>query len=297
MTDANPQSQPENAVSTEVPVKQPLVQRRYKMVVAYDGSAFHGWQKQEPPDQEPLRTVQGELQSAMQRLLGQRLILTGASRTDAGVHAQGQVVHFDATVRIPIERLAHAINGRLPDDIDVRHVLVVPQSFESISGAKNKQYRYRLYNTRSKPLGLRDQVFHCWVPLNIDRMQDAAKRLIGTYDFEGFASAGHGRTSTIRTIYDCHIEHQDHLVDIVVSGNGFLWNMVRIIAGTLVEVGRGHFQSDRINEILKTADRQLAGPTLPPTGLTLEWIRYEDGTDIAPTSIHNIPPQPFGTES
>ncbi len=252
--------------------------QRYKLTLAYDGTNFHGWQKQEPPDEEPLRTVQGETESALRRLIGYPLILTGASRTDAGVHAVGQVAHFDAVVRIPFDRMLHAINTRLPDDIDARHIEIVSPTFESISGAVSKQYRYRLYNSTQKPLALRHHVYHCWVPLDLDNMLSAAQRLIGQHDFAGFAAAGHGRESTVRIIHDCTVERHGDEVHIVVSGSGFLWNMVRIIAGTLVEIGRGHFQPSRINDIIKHADRQLAGPTLPPTGLCLEWIKY--GLDL-----------------
>ncbi|QQE11034.1 tRNA pseudouridine(38-40) synthase TruA [Planctomycetota bacterium] len=248
---------------------------RYKLTVAYDGSDFFGWQKQEPPDQEPLRTVQGVLEQALIRKLKQPIILTGASRTDSGVHALGQVAHFDATTRIPVENLAHAVNGCLPPDIDIRKAEITTDDFQSILGAKNKQYRYRFYTSRHRPLGFRNLVYHTHYPLDPTRMQDAANRLVGEHDFEGFATAGHGRESTVRTIYSCDIEINGEFTDIVVTGNGFLWNQIRIIAGTLLEVGRGHFEPDRIDEIIRTTDRQLAGPTLPPSGLTLEWISYE----------------------
>ncbi len=247
---------------------------RYKLTIAYDGALFHGWQKQEPPGEEPLRTVQGVIIEAMQRLLAQPINLVGASRTDARVHAIGQVAHFDAASRVPVERMAGAITGRLPEDIDIIKAEVVDRSFDAITDAKNKQYRYSLHHTRRRPLGQRHAVYHCWTPLDIDRMNDAAARLVGTHDVEGLSAAGHGRTSTIRTIYDCHVETKDDQVQIVVQGSGFLYNMVRIIAGTLVEVGRGRFEPSVIDRILATADRREAGPTLPAEGLCLEWIAY-----------------------
>lgn len=274
---------PATVVEAEIepaPKPEPVLQR-YRMVVAYDGSYFHGWQKQEPPEGKALRTVAGVVESTMIRTLGQPITLVGASRTDAGVHAWGQVAHFDAKTRIPTDRLALAINSRLPDDVEIRHTEVAPPAFYAIGGAKNKQYRYRIYNSLHRPLGMRNMVWHCWWDLDVARMQDAAARLMGEHDFAGFAAANHGRTTTVRTIFDCHVEQQNDEIHIVVSGSGFLYNMVRIIAGTLVEVGRGRSQPDVVDAVLESCDRRLAGQTLPPQGLWLEWIRYEDGFDSA----------------
>ncbi|MFI4862371.1 MAG: tRNA pseudouridine(38-40) synthase TruA [Phycisphaerales bacterium JB063] len=254
---------------------------RYKLTLAYDGSAFHGWQKQNPPGEEPLRTVQGELEAVLVRLLNTptyMLGLLGASRTDSGVHALGQVAQFDAHTPIPTDRLAKAINARLPDDMEVRHAERAPVGFDCIGDVTNKQYRYRIYNADHKPLWQRNAVYHCFnATLDPARMQDAAQRLVGTHDVEGFAAAGHGRADTVRTIYDCQCftdPAYPHEVHITIQGSGFLYNMVRIIAGTLIEVGRGRFEPDQIDQILTTADRRLAGPTLPPQGLCLEWISY-----------------------
>ena len=250
------------------------VPQRYKLLVAYDGSEFHGWQKQEPPDAPALRTVQGVMHDALQRLFKQPINLVGASRTDSGVHARGQVAHFEAVSRVPVERMAMAINSRLPEDIEVRRAEAVGPGFDSIRGAVTKQYTYTIHNVDQRPLGLRHLVYHYRHPLDAGLMNDAARRLVGEYDFEGFSAAGHGRESTVRTIHRCVVEREGGQVVITVEGNGFLWNMVRIIAGTLLEVGRGRFQPDHIDEILRTADRQLAGPTLPPQGLCLEWIKH-----------------------
>lgn len=250
--------------------------QRYKMTVAYDGTLFCGWQKQEPPGAvEPLRTVQGVIEDALVRLLGQRINLVGASRTDSGVHARGQVAQFDAATRIPLERLGQAINGRLPGDVEVRDVEVAPHAkFDCINDCKSKQYRYRLWHTHRRPLELRHAVYHCWTPLDVERMREAGRRLVGMHDFEGFAAAGHGRASTIRTVHDCRVDVDEPEVQIVVSGDGFLYNQVRIMAGTLVEVGRGRFGVERVDEVLGVRERRLAGPTLPPGGLWLEWVRY-----------------------
>jgi tRNA pseudouridine38-40 synthase len=249
---------------------------RYKLTIAYDGSGFHGWQQQEPPEGEPLRTVAGELSATLRRVLRQPITLRGASRTDAGVHALGQVANFDADCAIPLDRMVLAINSRLPADVEVRQVEVVAPDFDAALDPVSKQYRYRLWNMTQRPLTLRHTVYHCWLELNDAAMSDAAARLVGTHDFAGLASAHHGRLTTVRTIHDCHVERHGHELHIVVAGSGFLYNMVRIIAGTLVDVGRGHTPPARIDEILATQNRRLAGPTLPPGGLCLEWIRYPD---------------------
>lgn len=250
--------------------------KRYKLSLAYDGYLFHGWQKQNPKGEEPLRTVQGTVENELKRLLQQPITLIGASRTDAGVHAEGQVATFKAATPIPMDRMRDAINGRLPDDVEVRQIEVADMNFEPIGGAKRKRYRYRVHNTTRKPLFNRWYVHHCWYPLDIDRMNDAAKRLIGTHDCEGFASAAHGRMTTVRTIFSCGVVRATDSpeVHIVVEGDGFLYNMVRILAGTLIDVGRGHLEPTVIDEIHLTGQRSLAGTTLPPEGLCLEQIWY-----------------------
>lgn len=267
--------------------------RRYKLTVAYDGSGFHGWQKQQPPDTPWPRTVQGELEQTLMHVLRQPpevLELLGASRTDTGVHALGQVCHFNAATPIPLDRLCRAINARLPPDIEARAVEEVAPGFDAIADAVDKQYRYRVLNAPHRPLGLRHLVYHEWNPMGLGAMRDAAARLPGTHDVAGFAAAAHGRTTTVRTIHACTVE--DHPLppgyatdtsggggrelQVVISGGGFLYHMVRIIAGTLVDVGLGRLQPDVIDDVLRTGDRRLAGPTLPPNGLCLEWIRYSD---------------------
>jgi len=262
----------DGADDSAAPVAEKL---RYKLTIAYEGTLFHGWQKQCPPDKEPLRTVAGEIESALQRLLRQPINLLGASRTDAGVHARGQVAQFEATSRIPLERMADAINSRMPPDIEIRSVEIAPPRFDVISGVRSKQYRYRIFNSHHRPLELRHVVWHGWIDLDIDRMNAAAAKLVGTHDFAGFAAAGHGRLTTVRTIFHCRVERgPEPEVHIVVEGDGFLWNMVRIISGTLVEVGRGRFDPEVIDRVIATGDRRQAGPTLPPEGLWLEWIEY-----------------------
>ena len=254
------------------------VMRRYKLTIAYDGHGYHGWQKQEPPGvRGGLRTVQGVVEKVARELLKQPVHLQGASRTDAGVHANGQVALVDAATRIPVERLAQAFNARLPGSIEVRHAEIVDPTFD-IRAAVTKQYRYRIWNTPRRPLGMRHLVYHFWTPLDVDRMDDAARRLVGEHDFASFTAAGHGRLSTVRTIHRCTAERCTGCggdeVHVVVEGNGFLYNMVRIIVGTLIEVGRGYWPPEQLDEILAAKDRRAAGRTAPPEGLCLEWIQY-----------------------
>ena len=255
--------------------------RRHRLVIAYDGTAFHGWQKQTPPEGEPPRTVAGVIEAALIRLLRQPLQLIGASRTDAGVHARGQVAHFDAAPRVPIVRLADALNSRLPKDIEIVSAALARADFDAIADCRNKRYCYRIFNSRRRPLEQRHCVWHCWLPLDVERMGAAAAKLVGTHDVAGFAAAGHGRLTTVRTINACRVERPDPdgpELHLIVEGDGFLYHMVRIIAGTLVEVGRGRFDPEVIDRVLATGDRTQAGPTLPPSGLWLEWISYTDPT-------------------
>jgi len=257
--------------------------QRYMLTLAYDGSAFHGWQEQKPaePGAEPLRTVQGVMIDAARRTLAQPIHIQGASRTDAGVHALGQVAHLDADTRIPVERLAEALTSRLPDDVEVRHARIAADDFDARRDAVSKQYRYRLWLSPQRPLDRRLYVYPVTHPLDERRMKDAARRLIGEHDFAAFAAAKDQRLTSVRTIHDCRIERHEPAapgrspeLHIVVAGDGFLYNMVRIIAGTLVEVGRGKLEPTLIDHLLAVKDRTQAGPTLPPNGLCLEWIRY-----------------------
>ncbi len=261
---------------THIPVVPRL---RYRLTVAYDGTLFHGWQKQRTPDGgEWLRTAQGVLEDAVARATKQPVTVVGASRTDARVHALGQTAQFDAATRIPIANMAAAINSRLPADLEVREAMIADPDFQAIGGARSKQYRYRIFNSSTRPLHRRNYVYHCWWPLNIEAMNAAAQHLVGEHDFTSLAGAGSPRQSNVRTIFACEVtrDQTNDEVHIVVSGNGFLYNMVRILAGTLLEVGRGAMLPDEMPPMLVGCDRRLAGPTLPPQGLWLEWIRYDD---------------------
>lgn len=255
---------------------------RYKLTVAYDGTEFHGWQKQrQGPDGPPLRTVQHVLEQAVRRLAREEVNLLGASRTDAGVHARGQVAAFTCERELPVEKVAVAVTSRLPDDLQVREARQVPLTFSPISDCTSKGYRYTVAYARGRhsPPPLFDRRYCAWTPyrLDVDRMNDAAQRLLGEHDFASFTRVNHGRDSTVRTVLDCSVNESGPLrCHIDISGTGFLYNMVRIVAGTLLEVGRGQLNPEAVPDILAARDREAAGPTMPPEGLCLMWIAYPE---------------------
>jgi tRNA pseudouridine38-40 synthase len=247
------------------------MERNLKLTIAYDGTDFHGWQRQ-----AGLRTTQAEIESAAQRVIRHPLEIVGASRTDAGVHARGQVAHLRSTAQIPATNLQRAIGHRLPDDVALVHVADVPLGFHATRHALSKLYRYRIHNDGRRPvewLAAR-YAWHVWHPLDTDRMQAAAAALVGTHDFVAFATAGTPRRSSVRTLYRFQVCRHFHTVLIDAEGDGFLYNQVRNMVGTLVEIGRGHWPPERAAEILASRDRQQAGPTAPAHGLCLEWIRF-----------------------
>ena len=244
--------------------------RNIKLIIAYDGSAYHGWQIQTAD----LPTVQAVLKDIIQHVVRHPIDLKGTSRTDAGVHADGQVGNFITHCDIPVYRLHLAINSRCPRDIAIRSAEEVPLDFHASFSARSKLYRYRVYNSPDKPVHLVNKVYHYWRDLEVEKMSAAAKPLVGRHDFAGFASASGRKGPTERTILRCDVYRQDIEVIFKIEGDGFLYNMVRNIVGTLLEIGRGHWPVDRIDHILTTCDRQDAGPTVPPGGLTLQWVKY-----------------------
>ncbi len=258
---------------------------RYRLTVAYDGTHFHGWQKQcatGDGDPHDLRTVQGVLEQAVIDTVREPVTLLGASRTDAGVHAVGQVAAFTAGCELATDRLCAAINARLPDDVQLRAAEVVPADFSPISDAIAKGYRYRIAWGRAgrggPPRPLFGRFTTSWTPFRLDpiRMNEAARRLLGEHDFASFTRVHHDRQSTVRTVYDCLVTaDRRRLVRLDIAGNGFLYNMVRIIAGTLLEVGRGRIEPEAMDDILAACDRSKAGPTMPAQGLCLVWVKYE----------------------
>lgn len=253
--------------------------RRYALNIAYDGTNFHGWQKQHPPDSEPLRTVQEVMEAAVKELVREPVHVLGASRTDSGVHAEGQVASFLSPKEFDPEILPAAITSRLPEDVQVRSAWETETIFNPIGDAISKGYRYRIAHARStadlRPLFDRHVTAWCPGALDVEAMQSAAAHLVGEHDFAAFTRVRQTRESTVRTIFDCRVEiESDDRIAIHVSGNGFLWNMVRIVAGTLVAVGEKRHAPDDIPDMIASGDRQRTGRTMPPEGLCLMWIKY-----------------------
>lgn len=328
---------------------------RYALTIAYDGTNFCGWQRQEPyadarpgenrpMDQRPapardlsehqdawkdaealparegeerprvaLRTVQHVLERAVASIVREPVTVMGASRTDAGVHARGQVAAFTCggstdgaegaegrgsssgwPLSRGVERLARAINGRLPEDVRIVAARAVDDGFDPIGDCESKSYSYTIHESlRARPEGAAEGevipgvrplwdrwfVHEVWDALHVEAMHEAAQVIVGEHDFAAFAAAGHGRLTTVRTVLSCAVREVSRSADgrrvrIDVAGTGFLYNMVRIISGTLLEVGRGRMTAAGVRAALESRDRTNSGPTLPAKGLCLEWIRY-----------------------
>jgi len=246
--------------------------RNIKLVIAYDGAAYHGWQRQA----DGIDTIQQHIEQAASRVVGHPVIAFGAGRTDAGVHAEGQVANFFTTnLSIPMPGLRRAVNSRLPADIAVVSAEEVPETFHAARSAVGKTYRYRIHVAPDRPVDLARKVYHYWRWLDVDRMRPAALRIIGTHDFRGFATSAEVREDTVRTVFRCDVSQQDKEVRVTVQGDGFLYNMVRNIVGTLIEVGRGHWEPERIDAVFASRDRRDAGPTAPPDGLCLVCVHYQ----------------------
>lgn len=245
--------------------------KRIKMVVAYDGTNYCGWQIQ--PNGI---TIEEVLNTHLTRLLGEEIKVTGASRTDSGVHSLGNVCIFDTNTRIPGEKISFALNQKLPEDIVVQESSEVDMSFHPRFSKSRKTYEYRILNrTFRMPTRRLDTYFYHY-PLDVEKMQKAAKYLEGEHDFKSFCSANSQAETTVRTIYSCNVDKEDEIIKIRVKGNGFLYNMVRIIAGTLVKVGAGDIEPEEMISIIEAKDRSYAGPTAPPQGLTMIGLEYEE---------------------
>ena len=242
--------------------------KRIKLVVAYDGTNYQGWQIQRNGE-----TIESMLNRALQSLTGEPIRVMGASRTDSGVHALGNVAVFDTEARMPGDKFSYALNQRLPEDIRIQHSCEVSADFHPRRCDSRKTYEYRILNA-AFPVPTRRLYAHfTYAPLDVERMREAAAVLVGEHDFKSFCSAASAVESTVRKILDIRIGKDGDEITIQICGTGFLYNMVRIIAGTLMEVGRGVYPPERVGEILELRDRTAAGPTAPACGLTL--IRYE----------------------
>jgi tRNA pseudouridine38-40 synthase len=241
------------------------------MLIAYDGTEFHGWQKQ--PE---MRTVEGVVEQAVRRVVRHQASLNGSGRTDSGVHARGQVANFLSESHIPCSNLCKAIGSRLPKDVSLIRVGEAALDFRSSRDASSKLYRYTIYNDSHRPVErhLQRYAYHYWHPLDVERMRAAAMHLVGEHDFAALATKGSPRETTVRTVFRLDVQSFFNEIRIDVEGSGFLYNMVRNIAGTLIEVGRGHWSPERMPEILASGDRSQAGPTAPARGLCLQWVKY-----------------------
>lgn len=244
--------------------------RRLKGIVAYDGTDYSGFQVQ--PDQT---TIQGEIEAALQRITGETITIAGSGRTDAGVHARGQVFHFDTTSTIPAEKWRYVLHNQLPDSIIIRSIEEVDASFHARFDVKVKEYRYCIDNGVVPELFRHRYAAHIRHPLDVKQMNAAAQLLIGTHDFTSFCSAKTFVEDKVRTLYDCRVEREGDLVWVICRGNGFLYNMVRIIAGTLVEVGEGKRSPVEMIPILQALDREKAGKTAVAKGLTMWEVTYD----------------------
>ncbi|OLR62966.1 tRNA pseudouridine(38-40) synthase TruA [Anaerostipes sp. 992a] len=243
--------------------------KRFKLVVAYDGTHYCGWQSQ--PNGV---TVEGVLNQKLRELLKEDIQVIGASRTDSGVHALGNVAVFDSETTIPGEKLSYALNQRLPKDIVVQHSCQVADDFHPRHCDSRKTYEYQIYNAQfENPLYSRYSHF-VFIPLRIEAMQKAAEIIKGEHDFKSFCSSRGQQLTTVRTVYDLDVTKEGSMVKIRVSGNGFLYNMVRIIVGTLIKVGLGVYPPEYVQEILDAKDRTKAGPKVPAKGLKLIGIEY-----------------------
>lgn len=242
---------------------------RVKLVVAYEGTNYCGWQIQ--PNGI---TIEQVLNETLSSLLGEEITVTGASRTDAGVHSLGNVAVFETHTKMPAEKISFALNQRLPEDIVVQESCQMPEDFHPRFSKSRKTYEYRILNCRFRqPLERRTSYFYHY-PLDVSAMQKAAAYLVGEHDFTSFASV-HAQTNTyVRMIYALDVAREGDMIRIRVQGNGFLYNMVRIIAGTLIQVGAGIKKPEDMESILAGKDRELAGPTAPAHGLTMIGLEY-----------------------
>ena len=244
--------------------------RRIRLTVAYDGTNYCGWQIQ--PNGI---TIEEVLNKAICKLTGEEIQVIGASRTDSGVHSLGNVAIFDTNTRMPAEKISFALNQRLPEDIVVQDSCEVPWDWHPRYQNSRKTYEYRILNRTFRMPNRRFDTYFYHHPLDVEKMQQAASYLVGEHDFKSFCAVGAQVKTTVRTIYACDVTTDGAIITIRVCGNGFLYNMVRIIAGTLVKVGGGELEPEKIKNILEQKDRSAAGPTAPAHGLTMIGIEYE----------------------
>ncbi|MFY9174105.1 MAG: tRNA pseudouridine(38-40) synthase TruA [Peptococcia bacterium] len=245
--------------------------RNIKMTVAYDGTLYHGFQKQRGTG---LSTIQESLEYALSVLTQEEIVINGSGRTDAGVHALGQVINFQTNSKIAPERFPLAVNSLLPKDIRVLECENVELDFHARFDAKQKTYCYKIYNKRHMSPFWRLYAYHVPVELDVASMQAAARLFEGDHDFRGFCAKGTTVTDYTRTIYNCQVNQEGDMIIFLVTGNGFLWNMVRIMVGTVLEIGLGKRPAEDVVRLLTAGERNLSGMTVPPHGLYLVSVEY-----------------------
>ncbi len=244
--------------------------RNIKLTIEYDGKDFNGWQKQ--PNK---LNIQGTIEQAIKNITGEDVELNASGRTDAGVHALGQVANFKTNSEIPIEKFAIAINSKLKKSIVIKKAEEVDERFHSRLNCKRKTYRYIINNSSEGTAIYRYLETHIPQKLDVRKMEQALKYFEGEHDFKAFKASGTSSKSSVRTIYKTQIYKKEDRIIIELTGNGFLYNMIRIIAGTLVDVGLGKIEPQQIENIIKEKKRENAGKTLPPNGLYLVSVEYE----------------------
>ena len=244
--------------------------KNIKLVIEYDGKKFNGWQKQ--PNK---LNIQGEIEKAIEEITGETVELNASGRTDAGVHSLGQTANFKTNSKIEIEKIPIAINSKLKQSIRVTGAEEMPEDFHARYSCKGKKYRYIINNSKYGSAIYRDLEYHIPMKLDVKKMKEAAKYFEGEHDFKGFKASGTSSKSSVRTIYNAEVKEDGKRIIIELEGNGFLYNMVRIISGTLVDVGLGKIKPEEIPEIINSKDRTRAGKTLPPYGLYLVKVEYD----------------------
>ncbi len=242
---------------------------RIKLIIEYDGSNYHGFQRQKNAP-----TIQAEIEKAILKLIGAQEPIISAGRTDTGVHALGQVVVFDTDSSIPPEKWPFALNSVLPSDIRVLESLLVPSTFHPRYDAVSKLYKYRIYRLKVGRTFVRDYALSYSQPLNMLAMRAACDYIKGEHDFKSFCASGSSVKSHVRNVMDCYFIEDDTYIDFFIEANGFLYNMIRIIMGVLLEVGQNQMPPARVKEIILAQDRRLASATAPPQGLYLVEVKY-----------------------
>lgn len=245
--------------------------RNVKLTLAYDGTFYHGFQTQKGTG---LKTVQETLEEVLNVLTKEKVIVYGSGRTDSGVHAQGQVVNFFTESRIPVEKIPLAINALLPKDIIVHKAEDMGPDFHARFSAKRKTYRYRIYNERHLSPFERFFSYHIPVLLDVEGMNKGSQAFLGTHNFQGFCAKDATVDNYVRTIYRSEVKREGPVVVFTVEGSGFLYNMVRIMIGTLIEIGQHKRSPADISVLLQAGERKLSGMTVPPQGLFLWAVEY-----------------------